>query len=107
MGDLDEYGWKVVRGVRASQDTYDAIDWITTLGKKGHPVKNPKWHSIEERDNNRVMKYDHLSKIHEQWKTDKFCANFLVELEHVVLKKALKVDDKRPNNKRECKPHLG
>ena len=53
------------------------------------------------------MKYDHLPKTHEQWKTDKVCANFLFELEHVVLKKALKVDNKRPTTRENANYILG
>ena len=98
IGDLDQYGWKVVRGVRINQDTYEAIDRISRFGlKKEHPVRNPKWYSIEEHSNNRVMKYNHLSTPHKTWKDNRHTASFLKELELVVLHKALKVDKKRPS----------
>ena len=57
LGCLDELGWVVVRGVRVSGDTNEAITALSNIGRK----KN--WHSIESGDSNRMMKYDHTEKV--------------------------------------------
>ena len=108
IGDLDEYGWKVVRGVRVNDVTYKAIDYISRFGvKKECPVKNPKWYPIEDQNNNRVMKYNHLSTVHKTWLDNVHTRSFLSELENVVLEKALEIDPDRPTSRVAAKYVLG
>ena len=107
IGDLEEYGWKVVRGVRMSNEQYKVINRISTFGKQGRTTKNPMWHSIEERSNNRVMKYNHLSRPHDEWRNNPQTLSFLNELEHTVLAKALKIDKKRPSTRVDAKYKIG
>lgn len=107
IGDLDEYGWMVVRGICVTDEQYKAIDRISTFGKQGRPTKTPMWHSIEERTNNRVMKYNHLSKPHDEWKNNPHTASFLSDLEKIVLGKALKIDKKRPTPREEATYTIG
>ena len=57
IGSLDSLGWVVVRGVRITKDTYIAIENISKLGVRGKPTKKGSWTSIEDRGNNRKMKY--------------------------------------------------
>ena len=65
------------------------------------------WHSIEERSNNRVMKYNHLSKPHDEWKNNPHTASFLSGLQDTVLGKALSIDKKRPTTREDVKYKIG
>ena len=58
FGDMKELGWVVVKGLRIDDGTYTKINDIARKGR-GH---DGTWHSIEDRGNNRQMKYKHTSK---------------------------------------------
>jgi len=107
IGDLEEYRWKVVRGIRVTDEQYEAINRISTFGKQGRPTKSPKWFSIEERTNNRVMKYDHLSKAHSEWNSNSHTSSFLKDFQDIVLAKALKIDKKRPTTREDANYVIG
>ena len=85
VGCLETYGWVVVRGVRVKQETYDAIDFISQLGAKGRRTKKGTWTSIEDRGNNRKMKYHYTSNPRADWEADELCGNFLKDVENKVL----------------------
>ena len=90
-----------------SNEQYEVINRISTFGKQGRTTKNPMWHSIEERSNNRVMKYNHLSKSHVEWRSNPHTLSFLNDLEHTVLAKALKIDKKRPSTRVDANCKIG
>ena len=77
IGCLDTLGWIVVRGVRTTKDTYRAIEGISKLGVRGRPTKKGTWTSIEDRGNNRKMKYKSTCNPKTDWEKDKLCAKFL------------------------------
>ena len=95
-GDLDEYGWMVVRGVRMNENMYEAMDMVKSFGRKSKAVKVPQWYSIEDRNNNRVMKYNHISPIHDVWYSDPDLNMFIAQLQNEVIKKALSPDKRFP-----------
>ena len=107
IGDLDEYGWMVVRGVRMSQDMYKALNYVKNFGQKSKVIKRPQWFSIEDRNNNRVMKYNHTSTVHDEWREDPHLKEFLSKLEHTVIKKALKIDEKIPTKRKPADYMIG
>ena len=107
MGDLDELGWIVVRGVRMTEDMYNSVEAVTKFGKKAQVVKNPHWYSIEERNNNRVMKYNHISTIHDVWYSDPNLVEFLGLLQNEVVKKALSIDKRYTTYRQQADYVLG
>ena len=85
IGCLDTLGWIVVRGVRTTKDTYRAIENISKLGVRGRPTKKGTWTSIEDRGNNRKMKYKSTCRPQSDWAKDKLCGKFLLDIETKVL----------------------
>ena len=53
------------------------------------------------------MKYNHLSKAHDEWTSNSHTASFLRDLEHTVLAKALKIDKKRPTTREDANYKIG
>ena len=53
------------------------------------------------------MKYNHLSKAHDEWTSNSHTASFLSDLEHTVLAKALKIDKKRPTTREDANYKIG
>ena len=90
IGCLETLGWIVVRGVPVTEETYRKINIIAEAGTGGRPARTPKWYSIEDRNNNRVMKYRHDSKPHANWNKDDSCKQFLNHLQTKVLDKVFK-----------------
>ena len=76
IGCLDTLGWVIVRGVRTTNDTSRAIENISKLGVRGRSIKKGTWTSIEDRGNNRKMKYKSTCNPKRDWDNDKLCSNF-------------------------------
>ena len=85
LGQLDDYGWVVVRGLRVTPEVNEAIK---TVGKS----KASQWHSIEGGANNRKMRYDHSQRVirDRHWKATA-CSQFLGDIQHEVLDKVFPV----------------
>ena len=90
IGCLEELGWVVIRGIRIGETTYEAINTIADSGHNGRSTKTAYWTSIEERNNNRVIKYKHNSNPHVNWSKDKNCSVFLEEIKTKLLDQILK-----------------
>ena len=85
IGCLDTLGWTVVRGVRTSRDTYQAVKEIAKQGVRGRPTKKGTWVSIENRSNNRKMKYKPTCNPKVEWVKNELCCKFLEDIETKVL----------------------
>ncbi len=68
IGCIEELGWVVIRGIRVGETTYEAINTIANSWYNGRRTDKPYWTSIEERNNNCVMKYKHNSNPHVNFK---------------------------------------
>ena len=90
IGDLEQLGWVVVRGVRVTEQTYAAIDKVSKVGA----TKDGSWTSIEDHGGNRQMKYSHTQKVNrdKHWK-QKECNQFLVDVKEKILDRVLIVQE--------------
>ena len=90
-----------------NEEMYRAMEMVKEFGTKCRVIRKPVWHSIEDRNNNRVMKYNHASTIHDVWYSDPDLTRFQRELENTVLKNALKINPKFPTNRKNADYMIG
>ena len=62
IGDLEELGWIVVRGVRINEPTYESINDVSQLVRGWGKA----WFNVQNNQTTRVMKYKHTSTIYRE-----------------------------------------
>ena len=65
LGDIDLYGWVVIRGIKLKESTREAFERVS---REGRGI-NGKWHPVE-RQANRQMKYTHSCQPSNLWNMD-------------------------------------
>ena len=69
VGNLEKYGWVVMRGLTIDPSTATKINTMVTKGSGKEGV----WKSIETLEKNHKMKYDHNSRIPQNRDTRNLC----------------------------------
>ena len=80
-GDIDVYGWVVVRGIKLKDSTKEAFERVSREGRG----QNGTWHAVE-RQANRQMKYTHSCQPCKLWNMDEL-AVFRTKITDKILRK--------------------
>ena len=83
IGDLEELGWIVVRGVRIDDDTYESINNVSQSGRR----EDGTWFPVQSDGQARKMKYKHTASPHTRWSADVHLRTFTEQLTTSVINK--------------------
>ena len=88
LGDIDLYGWVVIRGIKLKDSTREALEHVS---REGRGI-NGKWHPVE-RQANRQMKYTHSCQPSNLWNMDELSV-FKTNIMDKLLRKVMVILEK-------------